>query len=208
MCTTDVLFWCAFHSLWLAKPLCSQLGRGQWKKLVCLTFQVKPSRFMEGSLHSFSVNKLTGCRPAFPQLKEISFKITITSEGGVSINCRYYSIFSKLLCLLFWQFPSPYHDSHMQINCGSPDADMPWCRTKSKQSARRINFHLYILRSIVVSFWQIKTHKWSTQKGTLIPTNTCCSKSHRSLIICQIAVYLNVNNYYHFYNTYWIKKCG
>ena len=46
--------------------------------------------------------------------------MTITLGGGVSINCIYYSIFSKLLCLFFCQIPSPYHDSHMQINCGSP----------------------------------------------------------------------------------------
>ena len=57
---------------------------------------------------------------AFPQLMEISFKMTITLGGGVSINCIYYSIFSKLFCRLFCQIPSPYHDSHMQINCGSP----------------------------------------------------------------------------------------
>ena len=60
-------------------------------------------------------------KTAFPQLKEISFKMTITLGGGVSINCIYYSIFSKLLCLFFCQIPSPYHDSHMQINCGSPE---------------------------------------------------------------------------------------
>ena len=59
-------------------------------------------------------------KTAFLQLKEISFKMTITLGGGVSINCIYYSIFSKLLCLFFCQIPSPYHDSHMQINCGSP----------------------------------------------------------------------------------------
>ena len=58
---------------------------------------------------------------AFPQLKEISFKMTITLGGGVNINCIYYSIVSKFLGLFVCQIPSPYHDSHMQINCGSPE---------------------------------------------------------------------------------------
>ena len=58
---------------------------------------------------------------AFPQLKEISFKMTITLGGGVNINCNYYTIiFSKALCLFFCPIPSPYQDSHMQIVCGNP----------------------------------------------------------------------------------------
>ena len=56
---------------------------------------------------------------AFPQLKEISFKMTITLGGGVNINCNYYTIFSKALCLFFCPIPSPYQDSHMQIVCGN-----------------------------------------------------------------------------------------
>ena len=47
--------------------------------------------------------------------------MTITLEGGVSINCIYYTIFSKVLCLSFCQIPFPYQDSHMQIICGNPD---------------------------------------------------------------------------------------
>ena len=46
--------------------------------------------------------------------------MTITLGGGVSINCIYYTIFSKVLCLLFCQIPSPYQDSHMQMICGNP----------------------------------------------------------------------------------------
>ena len=33
------------------------------------------------------------CLPGLPQLKEISFKMTITLGGGVTINCIYYTIF-------------------------------------------------------------------------------------------------------------------
>ena len=54
-----------------------------------------------------------------PQLKEISFKMTITLGGGININCIYYTIFWKAFCLTFCQSPSPYQDSHMQICCGS-----------------------------------------------------------------------------------------
>ena len=60
---------------------------------------------------------------AFPQLMEISVKMAITLRGGVSINCIYYTIFSKALCLSFCQIPPygcPYQDSHMQIICGNP----------------------------------------------------------------------------------------
>ena len=57
---------------------------------------------------------------AFPQLMEISIKMTITLWGEVSINCIYYTIFSRVLCLSFCQIPSPYQDSHMQIICGNP----------------------------------------------------------------------------------------
>ena len=53
-------------------------------------------------------------KAAFQQLKEISFKITITLGGGVNINCIYYATFSKLLCLSF-QISSLYQNSHMQI---------------------------------------------------------------------------------------------
>ena len=38
-------------------------------------------------------------------------------ERGVSINCIYYPIFSKVLCLSFCEIPSPYQDIHMQIIC-------------------------------------------------------------------------------------------
>ena len=48
----------------------------------------------------------------------ISIKMTVTLGGGVSINCIYYAIFLKVLCLSFCQIPSPYQDSHMQIICG------------------------------------------------------------------------------------------
>ena len=58
------------------------------------------------------------CQSAFPQLKEISFKMTITLGGGVSI---YHTVFSKVLCLSFCQILSPYQDSHMQTICGNPD---------------------------------------------------------------------------------------
>ena len=53
--------------------------------------------------------------PAFPQLMEISIKMTITFGGGVSINVIYYTIFSKVLCLSFCKIPSPCH-----IICGNP----------------------------------------------------------------------------------------
>ena len=55
-----------------------------------------------------------------PQLKEISFKKAITLGGGVNINCIYYTIFSKVLCLTCFQIPTPYKGSPMQISCGSP----------------------------------------------------------------------------------------
>ena len=42
-------------------------------------------------------------------------------RGEVNINCIYYTIFSKVLCLTFCQIPSPYQDSHMQIRSGSPE---------------------------------------------------------------------------------------
>ena len=58
---------------------------------------------------------------AFPQLKEISFKMTITLGGGVRINCIYYTIFSKVLCLSFCQIPSPYQDSHIRMIRGNPE---------------------------------------------------------------------------------------
>ena len=48
------------------------------------------------------------------------FKMIITLGGGVNINCVYYTIFSKVLCLTFCQIPSPYQDSHMQIICVNP----------------------------------------------------------------------------------------
>ena len=57
---------------------------------------------------------------AFPQLMESSIKLTITLGGGISINCIYYTIFSKVLCLSFCQIPSPYQGRHMQM-CGNPD---------------------------------------------------------------------------------------
>ena len=57
---------------------------------------------------------------AFPQLMQISIKMAITLEGGVSIYCIYYTIFSKVLCLSFCQVPSPYQDSNKQIICGNP----------------------------------------------------------------------------------------
>ena len=38
-------------------------------------------------------------------------------RGGDSINCIYYTIFSKVRCPSFFQSPSPYQDSHMQIIC-------------------------------------------------------------------------------------------
>ena len=45
---------------------------------------------------------------AFPQWKEISFQMTITFGGGVSINCIYYSIFSTRLCVSsFVKLPPP-----------------------------------------------------------------------------------------------------
>ena len=44
----------------------------------------------------------------FPQLMEISIKITIALGGGVSINFIYYTMFSKVLCFFFCQIPSPY----------------------------------------------------------------------------------------------------
>ena len=59
-------------------------------------------------------------RAAFPQLKENFFKMTITFGGGVSINCIYYTIFSKVLCLSFCQIPSPCQEIHMQIICENP----------------------------------------------------------------------------------------
>ena len=54
---------------------------------------------------------------AFPQLKEISFKMTITLEGGsVLIKYNYNTIFLKVLRLSLCQILSPYQDSHMQKN--------------------------------------------------------------------------------------------
>ena len=51
---------------------------------------------------------------AFPQLKGNSFKMTITLGGRVSINCIYYIIFSKVLCVSFCQILSLYQDSPME----------------------------------------------------------------------------------------------
>ena len=50
----------------------------------------------------------------FPQLMEISIKMTITLGAGVIINSIYFIIFSNVPCLYFFQTPSPYQDSHMQ----------------------------------------------------------------------------------------------
>ncbi len=55
-----------------------------------------------------------------PQLKEISFKKAITVRGGVSISCIYYNLFKSPLSH-FFQIPSPYEGSQMQISCGIPE---------------------------------------------------------------------------------------
>ena len=55
----------------------------------------------------------------FPQLMEISIKMTITLGAGVIINSIYFIIFSNVPCLYFFQTPSPYQDSHMQKICGN-----------------------------------------------------------------------------------------
>ena len=47
--------------------------------------------------------------------------MTITLGGGVSINCIYQTLFSKIICLSFCQIPSPCQDSYMQIVCVNPD---------------------------------------------------------------------------------------
>ena len=61
--------------------------------------------------------------------------MTITLGGGVSINCIYYTIFSKVLCLSFCQTPSRYQDIHMQIICGNPDS-LSLIKMKSYWSAK------------------------------------------------------------------------
>ena len=57
---------------------------------------------------------------AFPQLKGNSFKMTITLGERVSINCIYYIIFSKVLCVSFCQILSLYQDSPMEVTCENP----------------------------------------------------------------------------------------
>ena len=89
-------------------------------------------------------------------MKEISFKMTITLGGGVNINCIYYTIFSKVLCLTFCQIPSPYQDSHMQIRSGSPGENS------------HTNSRLSTLMQLLFSFDQeLKVEK------TLIQTLAC-----------------------------------
>ena len=73
-----------------------------------------PEELVGGGVSIFTNNE-----SAFPQLMEISIKMAITSEGGVLINCMYFTIFSKVLCLSFCQIPSPYQDSHVRIICGN-----------------------------------------------------------------------------------------
>ena len=43
--------------------------------------------------NSHTLGGWTACRNGLPQLKEISFKMTITLGGGININCIYYTIF-------------------------------------------------------------------------------------------------------------------
>ncbi len=74
-----------------------------------------------GGVSSISHTPENASCPGLPQLKEISFKKTITVVGGVNINCIYYTIFSKVLCLTCFQLPTHYKGSPMQISCGSPD---------------------------------------------------------------------------------------
>ena len=53
-------------------------------------------------------------------------------RGGDSINCIYYTIFSKVRCPSFCQSPSPYQDSHTQIICGIPGSNIKWSDRKSE----------------------------------------------------------------------------
>ena len=79
-----------------------------------------PKELVGGGVSIFTNNESDIVKePAFPQLMEISIKMAITSEGGVLINCIYFTIFSKVLCLPFCQIPSPYQDSHVRIICGN-----------------------------------------------------------------------------------------
>ena len=82
------------------------------------TIQLRARKSVCNQTLSDTLNSL--CKMAFSQLEEISFKMIITLGGGISINCIYYTIFSKVLCLSFCQIPSPYQYSHLQIICGNP----------------------------------------------------------------------------------------
>ena len=96
-------------------------------------------------------------------MKEISFKMTITLGGGVNINCIYYTIFSKVLCLIFCQIPSPYQDSHMQIRSGSPDTEQDSENTYSVTESERLSkfVKLYLHDGITL-------YQWRSQSDNLV----------------------------------------
>ena len=58
---------------------------------------------------------------------EISIKVTITLGGRVSINCTYYTTFSKVLCLLSNSLPlsgQPYAN-HLWKPCSEKKMNRP-----------------------------------------------------------------------------------